>query len=155
LSGYPEPRRVEISTADVLGLTVLEWARVSVIANVPQQRLGTLARLAIDKNGEPDEIELGVMVLYAIAYQLERRINPLLTWEDAQAWRVVVSTAPEAAALAEAEAEAEVAAAMLSGAPIVRRAGELRIAHVAAYADAREKQRKAARRGGRRRAAGP
>ena len=35
---YPEPRRIEISTVDVMGLTYLELARVSIVADVPQDR---------------------------------------------------------------------------------------------------------------------
>jgi hypothetical protein len=145
-SRYPEPRRVEISTADVLGLTVLEWARVSVVADVARERLAGLTRLAVTNTGEPAEIEAAARVVYAIALMLERRLDPAISWDEAQTWRVVMRRAPAEAALIEAEAEAEVSAAILTGTPVEPRAGALRIAHVAAYGKAHEAQRKAAKR---------
>lgn len=144
---YPVPRVVEYTTADVLGLTVLEWARVSTIARVPRKELGRLARLAVSPDdASPEELETAAEVMYAIALQLERRLDRALTWDDAQGWRVVIRQAPAELALVEAEAEAEVMASMLSGAPIVDRAGELSLAHVNAYGRAHDAARKAARR---------
>jgi len=144
---YPTPRPVEYTTADVLGLTVLEWARVSVIARVPRRELGRLARLAVSpEDASAEELETAAEVMYAIALQLERRLDRSLTWEDAQSWRVIIRPAPSDVAIVEAEAEAEVAASMLTGAPIVPRAGELSLAHVNAYGKAQDAARKEARR---------
>jgi hypothetical protein len=132
---------VEFTTADLLGLTALEWARVSVLAKVPQDRLNELARAAIDHRASPEEIELGTLILYAAALQLERRINPALTWDDAQTWHVAIRSAPEESRAIEAEADAVVQAAMISGAPVVERAGDLTVAHMAAYGRARDRAR--------------
>jgi hypothetical protein len=146
---YPVPRRVEFTTADLLGLTALEWARVAVLAGVPQDRLSDLARSAVTHRASPEEIEAGTLVLYAAALQLERRLDRSLTWDDAQTWAVAFVTAEAEAKLVEAEADAEVQAAMISGVPIVDHAGELTVAHMAAYGRAHERARQAgaARRG--------
>lgn len=140
---YPVPRRVEFTTADLLGLTALEWARVAVLAKVPQDRLSDLARAAVDHRASPEEIEQGTLVLYAAALQLERRLDPSWTWAQAQTWAVAFVVAAEEAQLVEAEADAEVQAAMISGIPIVDHAGELTVAHMAAYGRAHERARQA------------
>ena len=139
---YPEPRRVEVMTTDVMGLTFLELARVAVVSGVAQDRLTATLQASISPGATPEQAELGAIVLYAIALQLERRLDRALTWEDAQSWRVVFVQAP--VKLAEAEADAEVQAATISGAPIVPRAGDLTLAHAAAYGRHAERIRKAA-----------
>jgi len=142
---YPEPRRIEISTVDVMGLTYLELARVSIVADVPQDRIVAALQRAIAGDASPAEGELGARVLYAIALQLERRIDRALTWADAETWRVVFTTASPREL--EAEADAEIAAATISGAPVVERAGDLTLAHAAAYGRLHERARAKSPRG--------
>jgi len=141
---YPPARRVELRTVDISGLTYLELARVAVAAHVPQAGLVEALKAGIAPGATAEIEERAAILLYAIAWQLERRLDRDLTWDDAQTWRVVYSPVdPDDELLVDAEADAEVAAAMLSGAPIVERAGDLTLAQGAAYGRAHDRARKA------------
>lgn len=145
---YPAPRRVTFSPADLLTLTPLETARVSVLADASLESLVPL----LERLGQPDrtpvEVERGTLVAYAIALQLERRLDRALSWDDAQTWDVHVDYSDLAALrLVRAEAEAQVAAAMLTGAPVAPTAAEVTLAQMAEYGRVHERARRARRAG--------
>lgn len=136
-----EPRTVVVTVAGIKGLTILEVARASVLAGVKRTDTERLMRTMLDPDADPADLERGATLLYAWSLQLERRIDPTLTWEDAQTWRVVFDVeATEADELVEAEAEAVVEAARVSGLP-PREAGELTLAQLGHYAAAGSERR--------------
>lgn len=150
MSAFPDARRVELTLADLRRLTVLERARAAATVGVADREIGPLLRAVSGRGGSPEELERAVELLYAIAHQLGRRLEPALTWEDAQTWDLVLNlTAETADPVAEAEASASVDAALATGLPPAV-AGELSLAQIDAYRAARDP--KARRRTVRRRA---
>jgi len=142
---YPDARRVELTLADLRRLTILERARAAAIAGVSERELGPLLRAVAGRDGDPEATERAVELLYAIALQLERRLEPAVTWEEAQSWELVLNLEDAAAdPIAEAEASASVEAALATGlSPAV--AGELSLAQLDAYRTAREEASKGRR----------
>lgn len=137
----PDARRVVLTLADLRRLTILERARAAATVGVAERELAPLLRAVVGRDGSPEEIERAVELLYAIAYQLGRRLEPALTWEEAQTWDLALDL--EAAdPVAEAEATASVEAALATGLP-PDVAGELSLAQLDAYRAARDKREKA------------
>jgi hypothetical protein len=148
---YPEPRRIVLTWADSMSLTVLEQARACVLAGIGQRDAARLQRALIDESASPDDVLRGTTLWYAIAYELELRRDPSITWEEAQRWRLAFDPAGRdtRAELLEAEAEARVTAALATGIP-PEQAGDLSMADLAAYRDVRARGEREARRRGRR-----
>jgi len=144
-----EPRDVVLTLAGIRGLTVLESARALVLAGVRQSEAQPLLRRLVAGDAEPELLERAVLLMYAYAYQLERREDPGATWDQAQTWRVTVDveTRDETA---DAEAEASVDAAIVTGLP-PDVAGELTLAQLEEYRSVHDEQaRELRRRRGRR-----
>jgi hypothetical protein len=127
---YRLPRRIVITPADIRGLTVLERARGAAIAGVPMEELEAVFRNAA--SADPAVLERGVTLFYALVWQLERRANPSITWEEAQTWECALDATVPLDAVAEAEAHESVAVALATGLS-PRDAGELTMAQVDAY----------------------
>lgn len=136
------PRDVVLTLADARGLTVLEVARACSLAGVRRGDITGLLRQLGDASGAPEELERAVTLLYAMAFELKLRDEPV-TWDEAQHWRVSLDleTTDE---LAEAEAVARVDAALVTGLP-PSVAGELTVRELDEY---RERARVATGRGG-------
>lgn len=131
MTRYPEPRRVVLTLADTRRLTILERARACALAGIAEADLGPLLRTVAAHEGDPSALETGALLLYALAYQLERRIDPGTSWEVAQTWDLALDL--EAGdPVADAEAEAVVDAAIATGLPPAV-AGELTLAQLDAY----------------------
>jgi hypothetical protein len=97
-------------------------------------------RMLARTDAEPDALERAATLLYAYAYQLERRHRPGVTWEEAQTWRLELNL-EERDELADAEARASVQAAILTGLPPAE-AGELSQAQLEEYREvAAERER--------------
>lgn len=128
-----EPRNVVVTLAGIKSMTILEIARASVIANIKRSETERLLRNLVRNDADPSELERGALLLYAWAFQLTKRDEPDLTWEDAQTWRVTFDldiTDP----MQEAEAEARIAAALATGLPPAI-AEQLTLADMGAYAE--------------------
>lgn len=149
MSEYPDPRRVVLDLADLRRLTILERARACAVAGVSEQDIAPLLRAVTSHNGTPETLERAVTLLYAIAYQLARRLDPSTTWDDAQAWDLALDL-ERADPIADAEARASVEASIVTGLP-PSEAGELTLAQLDAYREIREPARQATRRTSRRR----
>lgn len=147
-SSYPEPREVALAWADTQSLTVLEQARACVLAGVKPAQAQRLMRAYAAGEAEPEEILAGATLFYAIAYQLELRRDPSASWDDAQRWRVTLSSS-EPDPMLEAEARARVETALATGLPPAV-AGDLTMAEVAAYNAVRDELRPRRARRGRR-----
>lgn len=134
---YPDARRVELTLADLRRLTILERARAAAVVGVSERELGPLLRAVSGRDSSPEATERSVELLYAIAWQLERRLEPAVTWEEAQSWELVLNLEDATAdPVAEAEATASVEAAIATGLPPAV-AGELSLAQLDAYRTAR------------------
>jgi hypothetical protein len=145
VSTYPDARRVVLSIADLRRLTVLERARACALAGVAESDIGELLRAIASRKGDPDELERGVLLLYALAYQLERRLDRDLTWEQAQELDLALDLQDGAEdPIAEAEARASVETALATGLSPAD-AGELTLAQLDAYRSVRAEQARAAR----------
>lgn len=128
-----EPRNVVVTLAGIKSMTILEIARASVIANIKRSETERLLRNLVRNDADPSELERGALLLYAWAFQLVKRDEPDLTWEDAQTWRVTFDldiTDP----MQEAEAEARIAAALATGLPPAI-AEQLTLADMGVYAE--------------------
>jgi hypothetical protein len=150
MTAYPEPRRIVLTLPDLRRLTVLERARACAIAGIGEREIRPLLVAVTSRQGEPADLERGVLLLYAIALQLERRLDPALTWEAAQTWDLAVDLDAAPDPVAEAEAHAAVEAALATGLPPAE-AGELTLAHLEAYGDVRAEADERAARAPRRR----
>jgi hypothetical protein len=139
---YPEPRRVVLSLADLRRLTILERARACAIAGVAERDLRRLVEIVTRGSGSPEDVELGAVLFYAIALQLERRHDPGLTWETAQTWDVGLDLDGPEDPVAEAEARAGVEAAAATGLP-PDVAGALTLAQLDAYGALAERRERA------------
>jgi hypothetical protein len=150
-SRYPEPRHLTITLADLRRCTILERARALAVAGVDERDANRLLASVQRHDAPADMIERGVLLFYAIAWQLERRIDPELTWETAQTWELAVDVRDAPDPLAEAEALASVEAAIATGLPPAQ-AGDLTLAQVEAYGTVRKdaERRQRGRRGRRR-----
>jgi hypothetical protein len=135
VSEFPDARRVVLELADLRRLTVLERARACAVANVAEREIGPLLRAVTSRKGEPAELERAVLLLYAIAYQLGRRREPALTWEETQGWDLALDL-DKADPVAEAEAHASVEAGLATGLP-PGVAGDLTLAQLDAYREIR------------------
>jgi hypothetical protein len=145
VSDYPEPRRVVLTLADTRRLTVLERARACALAGVAPADIGPLLRAVAGNTGDATMLETGVTILYAIAYQLERRRDPALTWETAQTWELALDLETRAAdAGDELEAEESVDAAIATGLP-PDVAGNLTMAQLDAYRKHGDKRKRGRR----------
>lgn len=144
MSEYPEPRVVELSWAQTQSLTVLEQARACVLAGVKPAQASRLMRAYASGEAEPEEILAGATLFYAVAYELELRRDPGLSWEEAQTWRVAIATG-EPDPMIAAEARAQVETAIATGLPPAV-AGDLTMAQVGAYAEIAKESRPRARR---------
>ena len=149
MSRYPTPRVVSVTLADLRQMTILERARACAIAEVGEDELGALVDAVVRHEGTASDIERGSIVFYALALQLERRLDRDLSWDDAQSWDVKLDlTAGDA--IADAEAKASVDAALATGLPPAV-AGELTLAQLDAYrTHATELDKRRKRRGKRR-----
>lgn len=145
MSDYGTPRRVVLTLADTRRLTVLERARACGLVGITIDDIGPLLRAVSAHSGDAHTLETGVTVLYAIAYQLERRLDPGLTWADAQSWDLALDldAAPDAAD--ELAAEESVEAALATGLPPAV-AGELTMAQLDAYRRHGDKRKRPRRR---------
>lgn len=148
MSRYPEPRRIAVTLGDLRRLTILERARACSIAGVGEAELERLVDAVIRHEGSPDDLERGSTLFYALALQLERRLDPATTWEDAQTWDLALDleTRDE---MADAEARASVDAAIATGLPPAV-AGELTLAQLDAYREHADEIAKRRRRRGKR-----
>ena len=86
LTAPPTGRVVRLSTDAIRGLGLGELALVARTTGVP---IGGLQAAMREPGGEA--------VVVAMAWALARRVEPLVTWEEAQAWRVevVAPTGPD------------------------------------------------------------
>jgi hypothetical protein len=141
-----EPRVVEVTPAQTRGLTVLESARALQLAGVSQKDAERLLLTFARLDADPDQLLAAAELLYAIAYQIVRRHEPAVTWEEAQGWRVVLDLEAGRDELAEAEAVASVNAAVVTGLP-PSEAGELTLAQIERYQAIGEERGRRARRG--------
>jgi len=137
VSHYPEARRVELTLADIRRLTILERARACALAGIAESDIPRMLRAVSQRKGSPAAIETGVLLLYAIAYQLERRLDPELSWDAAHRLDLALNLGSAPDPIAEAEARASVEAALATGLPPAV-AGELSLAQLDAYAEARK-----------------
>lgn len=144
MSRYPDARRVVLTLADTRRLTILERARACALAGIAEAELGPLLRAVAGRKGDPAALERGALLLYALAYQLERRLDPGVSWEVAQSWDLALDLEADDP-LAEAEATASVDAAIATGLP-PNVAGELTLAQLDAYRKNADKRRKRGRR---------
>ena len=136
MTEYPEPRRVVLALADTRRLTILERARACAIAGVAEKQIAGLLLAVAGDDASPEQIELGATLLYALAWQLERRLDPAVSWAEAQTWSLALDLTGPPDPVAEAEARASVEAALATGlSPAV--AGELSLAQVEAYGSIR------------------
>lgn len=141
---YPEPRRIVLNVADLRRLTVLEKARGAAAAGVSEREVGPLLRAMTTRDDDPAAIERGVLLFYAFAWQLERRLDPDLTWEAAQTFDLALDLEPETAdPIADAEAAAAVDMAIATGLSPAA-AGELTLAQVETYAKRRREAERTA-----------
>ena len=150
MSERPEPRAVVVTWAETQGLTVLEQARALARVGVNQARARDLFRALVDGAGSPGELETAALLFYAIAFELERRRDPGVTWEEAQTWDVKLDTTPDP--MIEAEARAAVETAIATGLSPAE-AGNLTMAQLDAYRHVAAQREREARRPGRRRRA--
>jgi hypothetical protein len=144
VSEYPTPRRIVLSLADTRRLTVLERARACALAGIAPAEIGPLLRAVAAQQGDAAALESGVTLLYAIAYQLERRIDPALAWADAQSWDLALDLESEPDAGDELAAEESVEYAIATGLPPAV-AGELTMAQLDAYRHHGKRKRRRAR----------
>jgi hypothetical protein len=127
-----EPRVVTVTLPGIKSLTILEIARASAISHVKRADTERLLRTMLDPTADPSELELGATLLYAWAWQLVKRDEPGVTWDEAQTWRVEFDLDVTDSSDDEARAVVEVAIATgLSP----REAATLTVAEVAAYAE--------------------
>lgn len=131
MSRYPDARVVVITRGDLRRLTILERARASAICGVGESELEPLVDAVVRHEGSAETIEKGAELFYALALQLERRLDPGLSWEDAQSWDVKLDLTVDDP-IADAEAQASVDAALATGLPPAV-AGELTLAQLDAY----------------------
>lgn len=131
-----EPRTVTLTTEDILGLTYLELARALAIAGVViAEALPLLERVGRSR-AAPDELERGMTLLYAMAWQVVRRDEPAATWTDAQTWRVIWDVESKRDPVADAEARAGAEASILTGLPPTV-AGAMSVRELDAFAEIR------------------
>jgi hypothetical protein len=131
VSEYPDPRRIVLTLADLRRLTVLERARACAIAGISEEQISGLLRAVVAHKGDPAELERAVTLLYAIAYQLERRLDRSLSWDEAQTFDLALDL--EAGdPVEDAAARASVETSLATGLP-PNIAGELTLAQVEAY----------------------
>lgn len=148
MSRYPDARVLVLTMADLRRMTILERARACAIAEVGEEDLEALVDAVIRHEGTPEMIERGSIVFYAMALQLERRLDPALTWDVAQTWDVKLDLS-QGDPVADAEAKASVDAALATGLPPAV-AGELSLAQLDAYrVNAKEIEKRRKRRKGR------
>jgi hypothetical protein len=146
VSRYPDARPVIVTLADLRRLTTLERARACAIAGVGEEELAALVDAVIRHEGTAADLERGSTVFYALALQLERRLDRELTWDDAQTWDVKLDLTVDDP-IADAEARASVEAALATGLPPAV-AGELTLAQLDAYREhAAEIEKRRKRRG--------
>lgn len=143
MSSYPEPRTVLISWSDLQSLTVLEQARACVLAGIKPAEASALMRDYATGDGSPEDLLRGALLFYAVAYELELRRDPELSWSAAQGWRVQLDATRDP--LIAAEAEAKVRTALATNLP-PEVAGDLSMAEVEAYNAVRAEAERAARR---------
>jgi hypothetical protein len=129
---YPEPRRVVMTWTDVRGMTILERTRACTLAGIGAADVDTFVRGVAAASLSPEDLERGVILLYAIGYQLEKRLDPSLTWEAMQAVDLAFDLETPADPALEAEARATVEAAVATGLP-PDEAGKLTMREVDAY----------------------
>jgi hypothetical protein len=143
VSAYPTPRRIELRVLETDRLTMLEYGRVLAAANVRDGDVAPLLRLVFRKvrDADPGDVLRAMTLVYAIAWQLERRLDPAVTWQDAQAWDVVpLEATPDDYEAARLERSADVLVAKVAlgtGLPF-EAAGELTLAQVEAMHEARQ-----------------
>lgn len=146
MSEYPEPRHVTLTYADTRRLTLLERARACAVADVSEAELGPLLDAAMARRATPEQALKASECFYAIAWQLERRLDRSLTWEEAESWDVTLDLTSEPDPIAEAEARTSVEASLATGLP-PDVAGEITLAQLDAYTTIRKREAREARRG--------
>ena len=145
MSAYPEPRHVTLTLADLRRLTLLERARVCAIAKVSEAELGPLLEAALLRRLTPEQNLVASTVFYAMAYELELRLDRSLTWAEAETWDVAVDLEAGEDPIAEAEARTSVEASIATGLPPAV-AGDLTVAQLDAYVDIRKRAERRTRR---------
>lgn len=148
MSAYPDARAVTVTYADLRRLTILERARACAIASVGESELERLVDAVVRHEGTADDLERGSTLFYAMALQLERRLDPSLSWDDAQTWDVKLDLEARDE-IADAEARASVDAAIATGLPPAV-AGNLTLAQLDAYREHADDLAKRRRRRGKR-----
>lgn len=128
-----EPRAVTVTLGDIRSLTILEIARAGVTAGVNRADTEGLLRSLVRPDSPPEDLERGALLMYAWAWQLTKRDEPQVTWDEAQTWRVTFDL-DASDPIAEAEADATVRAAALTGLPL-EEAAKLTVAEVDVYAE--------------------
>jgi len=90
VSSYLEPRTVVLRVTDTDRMTLLEFGRALAAVDVRVPEVGPLLRAAFrpELDADPATFERGLELAYAIAWQLERRADPSISWEEAQTWDV-------------------------------------------------------------------
>lgn len=131
MSRYPDARVVTLTRGDLRRLTILERARASAICGVGEAELEPLVDAVVRHEGSAETIAKGAELFYALALQLERRLDPSLAWADAQSWDVKLDLSIDDP-IADAEAVASVEASLATGLPPAV-AGELTLAQLDAY----------------------
>ena len=146
MTAYPGPgRKVVLPLPALRGLTILERARAAAAAGVAERDIGRLMQALVTHDGSPDDLVTGALLFYAIVWQLERRRDPGLTFDEVQTFDVALDLDALLDDVAEAEAQASVEASIATGLP-PDEAGALTLAQLDAYADVRRRQRAATRR---------
>lgn len=143
---YATPRRVELRLLDNDRLTILEYGHALAATGVRDRETAHLLAIAYKlRDADPAELVRALELVYAIAWQLERRADRSLTWDDAQTWDVV-PLEPTPAELEEArqarEADELVATVAVGTGLPPAVAGELTLSQVAGLAAARKPERR-------------
>jgi len=133
-----EPRRVTVTIGDVKRLTILELARAQATARVRQSDAERLLRTLVDPAADPGELELAARLLYAWTWQLVRRDEPSVTWEEAQTWRVELDLDAVDDPFVDDEARAVVEVAVATGLS-PREAERVTFAELEAYQEVGER----------------
>jgi hypothetical protein len=131
-----DPRPVTLTAAQIRSVTVRELAQACKAARVRRSEVDALMATAMDDAGDPSETAEAVDLIYALAWQIARRTEPGLTWDDAQTWdvRVEGDMAPDPV---DAEADRlRVEASVLTGLPLDQ-ADQITLAELGDYAAVR------------------
>ena len=126
---------LDLNTFDATQLTLLEVLDMAEIAQVEPAELGALLTPGAN-NGKR------MRMLYAMAWCIAKRGNPALTFSEVCTWKLEVTGEVDAA---KTERNAKRASAIVGAAITTglspREAGDLTVAELSVYADARKRRR--------------